>query len=192
MQAENEHEFELVLGNRQLLALLFLTFVLLGIFFALGYVLGRNAGPSLLVEDDHQASPVAASPSAKPPAAEGIPAKSQETAEAPVSQTAPAPVDQSPATSPDSHANTPEPSSSSALIDPKPGDTFLQVTAVKRPEAELLVEVLGRKGFRAGIAPAPIDNMFRVLVGPVGTGEEQGKLKSALEQAGFKPIPRRY
>ena len=77
-------------------------------------------------------------------------------------------------------------------MDPKPGDTFLQVTAVKRPEAELLVEVLTRKGFKAGLAPAPVDNMFRVLVGPVHTDAEQGKLKSDLEQAGFKPIPRRY
>jgi hypothetical protein len=78
------------------------------------------------------------------------------------------------------------------VIDPTPGDTYLQVTAVKRPEAELLVEVLARKGFKAALAPAPLPNMFRVLVGPVRTDAEQGKLKTDLEQAGFKPIPRRY
>ena len=33
------------------------------------------------------------------------------------------------------------------MIDPKPGQIFAQVTAVARPEAELLVEVLLKKGF---------------------------------------------
>jgi hypothetical protein len=191
MQAENDREFELVLGNKQLLGLLFLTFVLLGVFFALGYAMGRNAAPSPIAETVNPARPSASGPVQKPTAAEGIvsppqPAKSD--AARLDAEAATPPAAQAPAAAPSGGDVTP----AVVILDPKPGDTFLQVTAVKRPEAELLAEVLTKKGFKAGLAPAPIENMFRVLVGPVHTDAEQGKLKSDLEQAGFKPIPRRY
>jgi cell division septation protein DedD len=187
MHAENEREFELVLGNKQLLGLLFVTFVLLGVFFALGYAMGRSSAPSLVVDSGRTTStPTASNATPKPTAAEG----SVPTQPMPTQQ--PAPTEATPAPAQSAAATQPEPTPGVAVMDPKPGDTFLQVTAVKRPEAELLVEVLTRKGFKAGLAPAPVENMFRVLVGPVHTDAEQGKLKSDLEQAGFKPIPRRY
>jgi cell division septation protein DedD len=77
------------------------------------------------------------------------------------------------------------------MIDPRPGQVFCQVTAVARPEAELLVEVLLKKGFHAAMAPGP-DNFVRVLVGPAGSDAELVKLKADLEQSGFKPFVRRY
>src|SRR4051812_32484941 len=42
---EQDNEFELVLGNKQLFSVLFIVFVLLGVFFAMGYVLGRSSTP---------------------------------------------------------------------------------------------------------------------------------------------------
>jgi hypothetical protein len=68
----------------------------------------------------------------------------------------------------------------------------MQVSAVARPEAELLVEVLTKKGFSAAMAAGPSDKLYRVLVGPAGTESDLAKLKTDLEQSGFKPIPRRY
>ena len=38
-------EFELVLGNKQLLSVFFIVVILLGIFFTMGYVVGRNSAP---------------------------------------------------------------------------------------------------------------------------------------------------
>jgi DedD protein len=38
-------EFELILGNRQLLSVFFIVVALMGVFFAIGYILGRNSGP---------------------------------------------------------------------------------------------------------------------------------------------------
>ena len=38
-------EFELVLGNKQLLSVFFIVVILLGIFFTMGYVVGRNSSP---------------------------------------------------------------------------------------------------------------------------------------------------
>jgi hypothetical protein len=192
MHAENEREFELVLGNKQLLGLLFLTFVLLGVFFALGYAMGRNAAPSLIVDPVGPTRPSSGSSSQKPRAAEGI-VRPQPASPANADAVAPAEATPQPAAQPSSTAvSGGEAAPVVVMLDPKPGETYLQVTAVKRPEAELLVEVLTRKGFAAGLAPAPLENMFRVLVGPVRGDADQGKLKSDLEQAGFKPIPRRY
>ena len=48
MPKTSDGELELVLGNKQLLSVFFVVVVLLGIFFAMGYIVGRNsaAGPA--------------------------------------------------------------------------------------------------------------------------------------------------
>jgi outer membrane biosynthesis protein TonB len=46
MPTNEEGEFELVLGNRQLLSVFFIVVVLLALFFTMGYVVGRSSGPS--------------------------------------------------------------------------------------------------------------------------------------------------
>src|SRR5579862_7150243 len=38
-------EFELILGNRQLLSVFFIVVILLGVFFTMGYIVGRNSSP---------------------------------------------------------------------------------------------------------------------------------------------------
>src|SRR5687767_11711005 len=38
-------EFEMVLGNKQLLSVFFIVVVLLAVFFTMGYVVGRNSAP---------------------------------------------------------------------------------------------------------------------------------------------------
>ncbi len=45
MPKNEDGEFELVLGNRQLLSVFFIVVALMGVFFAIGYILGRNSGP---------------------------------------------------------------------------------------------------------------------------------------------------
>ena len=39
------NEFELVLGNKQLLSVFFIVIMLLAVFFTMGYTLGRNSAP---------------------------------------------------------------------------------------------------------------------------------------------------
>jgi cell division septation protein DedD len=43
--AREEGEFELILGNKQLLSVLFIIIVLLGVFFAMGFLAGRSTSP---------------------------------------------------------------------------------------------------------------------------------------------------
>ena len=45
MPKTEDGEFELILGNRQLLSVFFIVVVLLGVFFTMGYIVGRNSGP---------------------------------------------------------------------------------------------------------------------------------------------------
>jgi cell division protein FtsN len=46
MPTNEEGEFELVLGNKQLLSVFFIVVVLLGVFFTMGYIVGRNMSPA--------------------------------------------------------------------------------------------------------------------------------------------------
>jgi hypothetical protein len=49
--AKNEDgEFELILGNRQLLSVFFIVVILLGVFFTMGYIVGRNSAPVMSAE----------------------------------------------------------------------------------------------------------------------------------------------
>jgi cell division septation protein DedD len=46
MPRNEEGEFELVLGNKQLLSVFFIVVVLLGVFFVMGFILGKNSAPA--------------------------------------------------------------------------------------------------------------------------------------------------
>src|SRR5205085_9775332 len=45
MPSNDDGEFELILGNKQLLSVFFIVIILLGVFFTMGYIVGRNSGP---------------------------------------------------------------------------------------------------------------------------------------------------
>ena len=46
MPKNEDGEFELILGNRQLLSVFFIVVILLGVFFTMGYIVGRNSAPA--------------------------------------------------------------------------------------------------------------------------------------------------
>src|SRR5579864_6280465 len=52
-------EFELVLGNRQLLSGFAVVAILFGVFFAMGYIVGRNSTPSARAADMQASQPAA-------------------------------------------------------------------------------------------------------------------------------------
>ena len=45
MPTNEEGEFELIMGNRQLLSVFFIVVILLAVFFAMGYLMGRSSAP---------------------------------------------------------------------------------------------------------------------------------------------------
>lgn len=198
MPTNEEGEFELVLGNRQLLSVFFIGVVLLGVFFTMGYIVGRNTAPisSQIAEGE---------PVSRPTVVEQATARSGP----------PAPVDTSVRPSPVEPAKPKEiprvepPPPKSALArelkqqlppEPKPAratstgaakGTFLQVAATKQTEAGLLADVLTKKGFPSTVAPVPDSPLFRVLVGPL-RDNDVGPTREGLDKAGFKAIIRKF
>lgn len=195
MPRTEDGEFELVLGNKQLLSVFFIVVVLLGVFFTLGYVLGRNSSP---IADDtaRRESPVAAVTRPPGPSAMGNPALQPQDQPAQPDAESPATTHPEPQQSQSVPLKQEKPLEVPAITPsvtmPQAGATYVQVLAVPKPEAEVLVEVLGKKGLRAIIAPGPNDRLFRVLVGPV-TDEEVPNVRTSLAEAGFKgAFPRKY
>jgi len=217
----DEGEFELVLGNRQLISVFAIVVVLLAVFFSMGYIVGRNSSPVAAEtarneksKPDHDAnSPdvgnadepseetptppaLASSPDTPPDAAPAKAPKSTKPAQA----SAPAPVRNKPepvrvAEAKPKPSPVPPPSApvhAAAAGDPAGGE-YWQVVATARPDAEIIAEALGKKGFHAVLAPAPKDGIFRVLVGPLADASTQASTRTGLESAGFKnPILRKY
>jgi len=218
----DEGEFELILGNRQLISVFVIVVVLLGLFFSMGYIVGRNSSPVANAtetaradkpgSDPHPAEP-APSDSSSPAAPSDAPAQPLVNA---------APDDPAPATTPPSittqperpaaappvakpaasKAGKPKPSPAAEATPPPerasvasqlPAGQYWQVVATARPDAEIIAETLAKKGFHAVLAPAPKDGVFRVLVGPLPDAPAQAQTRTALEAAGFKnPIMRKY
>lgn len=180
-------EFELVLGNKQLLSVFFIVVILLGVFFTMGYVVGRNSAPITAAPQQSQTYERQSAPSAVP-VTERRQAAPATVASEPVQTSVPAsPVKTEPAPQ--------KPTELPAVVtvtQPQIGRTYLQVLAVAKPEAEVLAEVLTKKGFQAVVAPGPNDRVFRVLVGPARDVDDASKLKTDLEGAGFKPFIKKY
>jgi len=208
----DEGEFELVLGNRQLISVFLIVVILLGVFFSMGYIVGRNSSPAGGTEMARNSA--AAKQSAEQPA-ETTPASSAAPPQAPADvpetkapakervtthEEAPpdAPPSKPPAVTSAKEKRSPVPPApppserASVTGEPAAGD-YWQVVATARPDAEIVAEALGKKGLHAIVAPAPREGIFRVLVGPLRDSAAQAQTRTDLEAAGFKnPIVRKY
>src|SRR6266481_2978202 len=72
MPKNEDGEFELILGNRQLLSVFFIVVILLGVFFTMGYIVGRNSTPltpDVAAARKETKPPAVESPAAQPEAA---------------------------------------------------------------------------------------------------------------------------
>ncbi len=78
------------------------------------------------------------------------------------------------------------------VITPRKGDTFVQVAAIGRAEAELMAGQLQRRGYRVFITEVPGRDLFRVLVGPFETPAKLTETKAKLAAEGIESIVQRY
>ena len=68
---------------------------------------------------------------------------------------------------------------------PESGRTYLQLSAIERDKAEIMVELLRKKNFSAIAAEIPEKpGVFRVLVGPISEADIN-KTRAALQDASF-------
>lgn len=197
MPKNEEGEFELVLGNKQLLSMFFVVVVLLGVFFVMGYIVGRNSAPLTAVESaptKPQTKPLDVTPSQAPEAtapASTAPETSAKPASKEPVETAKseAPASQAKVETKKSEAKAEIPAASKAAQaqQPAPGSTYLQLVATTKHDADAMVDVLRKNSFPA------IDNevpdkpgLYRVLVGPVNSAADYNKLKADLQSKGFE------
>ena len=187
---------EITLGTGKLLAMFFALVVICGIFFGLGYSLGRSgAKPAEAVTDGAQQTAPAAASGLKPSAVKaGAPApadNSDLTFYKSVEQNQPDP--QLPAAAPPASTNTaPNPAPASApleLTKPAPGAIVVQVAAVsKQEDAEILMKALQKKQYPVYVTPAEGDKLFHVQVGPFVDQKEAENMKTRLTGDGYSPI----
>lgn len=194
--AKNEDgEFELVLGNNQLLSVFFLVVLLLALCFVGGYVVGRDAAPTLAA--------VPAGSSIATAAPEMLVAKDESVREepepAPTKAVAPAPepkpepehltpkVEAKPEIRPEP-VSAPIPITTkqqAASSQPIAGRIYLQLSATDKDRAEMMVDLIRSKNMpaiAAGIADRP--NLYRVLVGPL-TDAELPETRAQLKANSF-------
>ena len=197
MRNNETGEFELVVGNRQLLSGFFIVVLLFAVAFAMGYVVGQNSPRSSKLQAEAAGSSPAQASDARPqPSPPPVPVPAASTAENPPSRPAadasPHPSTQAPpqpTTQPAREGSQPVVAAAAPPppVEPSVPGTYWQVMAVPQPDAEVVMRTLRDKGFPASLSQGP-NNLMRVLVGPFSDTQTMGKAKTDLENAGFHPI----
>jgi cell division protein FtsN len=194
MPKNEDGEFEIVLGNKLILSVFFLVIILLSVFFVMGYILGQNSGKPDMARHNDGASASASTQSPMPAAKESAPTPTvvepvtRPAASAPTrvetARQVPPPERPKPAKETASKAIE-VPPVTPTLTQPIAGEFYVQVLALAKPEAEVLAEVLAKKGFKAFVGTGPNDKIFRVLVGPQKDASESARVRGDVVQAGF-------
>lgn len=202
MAGNGKHGGDRVLESRHLVGLFLGVVLLCGVFFTLGYVMGRNQfGP--VHADIRDATPAPVSAKTKPPEpapnewdfyGKNAPKEVQPVESKPAvvaaKNTAPAPA---PASS--GPAKPVAPAKEPARFQPPKlgkGSVVLQVAAVTRQsDALAMADAIQQKKFPSFVVTPTSDNFYRVQVGPYADEKTAEAARHALEQAGFKSIIKR-
>jgi cell division septation protein DedD len=203
MAGRDDGEFELILGNKQLLSVLFIVIVLLGVFFAMGFLAGRTtgAGPVVAQNNSQERQPLAVdSASSRPPLATeektdpapGRPAEPAASSPAPGREPKAEPV--APVKRADEAAAAKAAPAKSAKPDPNgfiaapPAGTYLQAAATRRADAEaMLAGIRTKTGLTGYVTPSPKSaELFRVIAGPLTTKAQQAGARVKLAEIGVK------
>lgn len=188
MPERSDGEFEFTLGNKQLFSVLFIVVVLLGLFFAMGFLAGRGTAPEsgpkmakseagpLRVDsgEQRQAPPAAETPKPAEPVAEPVksePVKSE-------------PVKAEPPVAPPKPVSAP-PSSPVGVTETPAAGRYLQVAATVLNDAQTLRLQLVERRLRVVISPSSKPEYVRVLVGPLADNEAITAAREELKQLGI-------
>lgn len=217
MPRNEDGEMELVLGNRQLLSVLFVLVVLLGVFFTMGYIVGRNNPseeklrvaalkqtatgtklPPTTVDPPSGASkpsPTAVTPEVKPPVevAKVDPPKVEPPKPEPPKKEE-AKKKEEPKKQPELPKATPPPVSAGGVFTEAPSSgMYLQVSATDRPGATGMAEAYRKQGLNAYITPSSSPTLFRVIIGPLPNNDAVADTKTKLKKLGVEgSILRKY
>ena len=207
MRNNETGEFELLVGNRQLLSGFFIVVLLFAVAFSMGYIVGRNSSPSAKLQTETGSSAGAASqtpetrpqPAAQPPAAGGAPDATPGgvppgSGTPPSDAAPPADTPPQPSTQPERGQGSPSaPAAPVAAAAPPPpaeavpGSYWQVLATASQTSAEAMRQTMKDKGFPASLQPGP-NNLIRVLIGPYTDKQSLGRAKTELENAGVHPV----
>jgi cell division septation protein DedD len=178
------------------MSVFFIVVILLGVFFAMGYIVGRNSSPVTTPDvASHRPEPKAVTADV-PSSGRDVPHDTATPAPAAGSRESDAPKEtasqQGPAAAPVAQpapVATPAPPKASARAatsgQPESGKTYLQLSAIDHDKADIMVELLRKKNFPAIAAEIPEKpGVFRVLVGPIAEADVN-KTRADLQNASF-------
>jgi len=179
-------DVEISLGTGRLLGLFFALVVVCGIFFGLGYTLGRSMAPTAVAAGAPTTTSNASKPAASAPAeAVNTPANDL-TFYKTVEQKEPNPQ-LTPASAPVPPA---APAPAPAKEAPHASTYVVQIAAVsKKEDAEALAGALRKKNYPVFLASGTAnDALFRVQVGPFSDFKEADTMRERLASDGYTPI----
>ena len=196
---------EITLGSGRLLGLFFGLALLCGVFFAMGFTLGRNTGTPAPIITPATTTPVAASPTIKPAAAKSgaAPCPDGQTCDKSSSDelsfiksdtkpAAPAQSDQAEEVAPDPVPAAPAPAAKPApeMKAPSSGAGFVvQIAAVsKKDDADALLGALRKKNYPVFISSDANDHLYHVQVGPYTDRKDANTMKDKLAGDGYNAI----
>jgi cell division septation protein DedD len=199
--SDQVRDTEITLSTGKLLGVFFFLAILCGVFFTMGYMLGKSTGGSgqtVIVGTVPSGGSSAGKPAAGNKAAQSQPqTPSQDASTSGASATG---ADASTAKNPDASASQPsstskppdQSSSQSASADGKNttgGSFMVQVAAVsKQEDAEILKSALQKKQYPVFIATSTGDPLFHVQVGPFTDRKDAEAMKAKLAADGYGAI----
>ena len=206
-QNSEREEYELVLGNKQILAAFFLIVALFGVFFTLGFMVGRNTALERMAREQVKPTEARTAPGstqlAKAKSAEPKRRQEESTRRSlPMPSGPPRPATEQAVASRKTSTATPQARKQSStparsespedVVHPKAGELYLQVAALDLEAARRVRATLRKRGFPVVLAPSPQPELYRVLVGPFNSVEDFNRTRADLHDAGFRPIRRQY
>jgi DedD protein len=200
-EAEQVRDTEITLSTGKLLGIFFALAIVCGVFFTMGYLLGKStsAGGRTEIVATVPSSNAAGKPYAGNKTPEGVAqtcatgsANCTPTATTDTSSSAKA-SDQQPAAQPSSSSKASDQTasqSSGADVKSGAGSSFMvQVAAVsKQEDAEILVTALRKKQYPVFIANAAGDPLFHVQVGPFTDKKDAEAMRTRLSGDGYNAI----
>src|SRR6185312_13063389 len=180
--------------NKQLISIFFVGVALCAVFFAFGYWIGHNTSKPVTSGADTAAgaantiAPATQEP--EPPRETAATDSQSPQAPTPALADAQSPQDATdastgPATKTRAAQDAPVTATAVTPVVPQPGATYLQVTALRRDDAEKLVKTLKEQSFPALIADSSKPDLFRVMVGPYHQTSDVADAKAKLKALGF-------
>ncbi len=185
-----QEDTEITLTTGKVLTLFFALSAVCAVFFALGFLFGKNSLKPIPEATPASQLGVATHPDAPKPSAGPQPGATNP------SVAAPAGVTDTSAASPT--ANVPPagdnaaPTSAQDPVPPVLNGYYVQVAAVsKQEDADALIDSLKKKQYPAFLPEATADKLFHVQIGPFADIKDAENLRARLLNDGYSPIIKR-